>query len=214
MCIRDSSEDSAISMAVVFFYFSVSTQTHTGFGDITAVHPAAQLCCCTQMLLGMMYSLLIISQTVGRMGMSSQHSDPNALLHRLGAVRCIKRMRRLARNNLLVVTVVVQLLNYLMLLAIGGGDEFAVRKVQGERSSVDWFVARPEIVSLVIQFINAVMVVLVAFKYVRKTEQVGVGFLVQTFPVSYTHLRAHETVLDLVCRLLLEKKKKPYKYMC
>ena len=29
----------------------------------------------------------------------------------------------------------------------------------------------------------------------------------QTFiPVSYTHLRAHETVLDIVCRLLLEKK--------
>ena len=26
-------------------------------------------------------------------------------------------------------------------------------------------------------------------------------------PVSYTHLRAHETVLDLVCRLLLEKTK-------
>ena len=35
-------------------------------------------------------------------------------------------------------------------------------------------------------------------------------------PVSYTHLRAHETVLDLVCRLLLEKKKKTrkhYKYI-
>ena len=30
-------------------------------------------------------------------------------------------------------------------------------------------------------------------------------------PVSYTHLRAHETVLDLVCRLLLEKKKN---YLC
>ena len=30
-------------------------------------------------------------------------------------------------------------------------------------------------------------------------------------PVSYTHLRAHETVLDLVCRLLLEKKKKKEK---
>ena len=29
--------------------------------------------------------------------------------------------------------------------------------------------------------------------------------------VSYTHLRAHETVLDLVCRLLLEKKKKKRK---
>ena len=28
-----------------------------------------------------------------------------------------------------------------------------------------------------------------------------------TAAVSYTHLRAHETVLDLVCRLLLAKKK-------
>src|SRR5450759_3266265 len=27
-------------------------------------------------------------------------------------------------------------------------------------------------------------------------------------PVSYTHLRAHETRHDLVCRLLLEKKKR------
>ena len=30
-------------------------------------------------------------------------------------------------------------------------------------------------------------------------------------PVSYTHLRAHETVLDLVCRLLLEKKNRKKK---
>ena len=30
-------------------------------------------------------------------------------------------------------------------------------------------------------------------------------------PVSYTHLRAHETVLDLVCRLLLEKKNTNYR---
>ena len=30
----------------------------------------------------------------------------------------------------------------------------------------------------------------------------------RAYSVSYTHLRAHETVLDLVCRLLLEKK--PY----
>ena len=30
--------------------------------------------------------------------------------------------------------------------------------------------------------------------------------------VSYTHLRAHETVLDIVCRLLLEKKKHTTSY--
>ena len=31
-------------------------------------------------------------------------------------------------------------------------------------------------------------------------------FAISSAAVSYTHLRAHETVLDLVCRLLLEKK--------
>ena len=31
--------------------------------------------------------------------------------------------------------------------------------------------------------------------------------ILRAMAVSYTHLRAHETVLDLVCRLLLEKKK-------
>ena len=30
---------------------------------------------------------------------------------------------------------------------------------------------------------------------------------ISEWTVSYTHLRAHETVLDIVCRLLLEKKK-------
>ena len=35
-----------------------------------------------------------------------------------------------------------------------------------------------------------------------------VGYLATPLAVSYTHLRAHETVLDLVCRLLLEKKNK------
>ena len=32
------------------------------------------------------------------------------------------------------------------------------------------------------------------------------SYMNERSPVSYTHLRAHETVLDLVCRLLLEKK--------
>ena len=38
-----------------------------------------------------------------------------------------------------------------------------------------------------------------AFKSMENVEIVGA--------VSYTHLRAHETRHDLVCRLLLEKKK-------
>ena len=37
-------------------------------------------------------------------------------------------------------------------------------------------------------------------------DVVAVGARREAAAVSYTHLRAHETVLDLVCRLLLEKK--------
>ena len=48
----------------------------------------------------------------------------------------------------------------------------------------------------------------------KKHERAEGNFFMRAFkkyindPVSYTHLRAHETVLDLVCRLLLEKKNK------
>ena len=46
---------------------------------------------------------------------------------------------------------------------------------------------------------------------VEIADSAGTGTVTGTVtyldPVSYTHLRAHETVLDLVCRLLLEKKK-------
>mgnify|MGYP003381695666 CR=1 FL=1 len=41
--------------------------------------------------------------------------------------------------------------------------------------------------------------VTVAIEFGAMRKAIGV-------PVSYTHLRAHETVLDLVCRLLLENK--------
>ena len=44
--------------------------------------------------------------------------------------------------------------------------------------------------------------------YYLNLNYLEVPVLITYTPVSYTHLRAHETVLDLVCRLLLAKKKK------
>ena len=46
---------------------------------------------------------------------------------------------------------------------------------------------------------------------VENNQEVAVGGTLaesgdEIISVSYTHLRAHETVLDIVCRLLLEKK--------
>ena len=44
--------------------------------------------------------------------------------------------------------------------------------------------------------------------YVSREEY---GYMYGYIAVSYTHLRAHETGRNLVCRLLLEKKKKEKK---
>ena len=44
------------------------------------------------------------------------------------------------------------------------------------------------------------------FNSQNKNNLDGIKLLAYT-SVSYTHLRAHETSQDLVCRLLLEKKK-------
>src|SRR5660397_272253 len=41
---------------------------------------------------------------------------------------------------------------------------------------------------------------------------VGKPPAIRVFTVSYTHLRAHETKANIVCRLLLEKKKKTKKH--
>src|SRR5678815_1507905 len=48
---------------------------------------------------------------------------------------------------------------------------------------------------------------LVVFQFVI-AQALIIGTLIIIKPVSYTHLRAHETPEHLVCRLLLEKKKR------
>eukprot|EP00658_Telonema_sp_P-2_P024833 TRINITY_DN19993_c0_g1_i1.p1 TRINITY_DN19993_c0_g1~~TRINITY_DN19993_c0_g1_i1.p1 ORF type:complete len:112 (-),score=12.92 TRINITY_DN19993_c0_g1_i1:64-399(-) len=54
----------------------------------------------------------------------------------------------------------------------------------------------------------------IACAVVNRASKVACCYVIdfdKTTPVSYTHLRAHETPEHLVCRLLLEKKKK---YIC
>ena len=52
--------------------------------------------------------------------------------------------------------------------------------------------------------VNAIKTMVKAIKVMVEAITVMVSALRS---VSYTHLRAHETCADLVCRLLLEKKK-------
>ena len=80
---------------------------------------------------------------------------------------------------------------------IGEFDGFPVNKIEGGRVPVFLL---DDVVS---QLNGVTLVEEVGFQFR------GVGVSVnENIPVSYTHLRAHETREDLVCRLLLEKKKK------
>src|SRR5664280_2469709 len=59
------------------------------------------------------------------------------------------------------------------------------------RASVGWFILGPILSALISNRVSCL-------PFRRHCSR-------DFHPVSYTHLRAHETVLDLVCRLLLEK---------
>src|SRR5665811_1035250 len=87
---------------------------------------------------------------------------------------------------------------------VGHGDAFVVRDPWGIRPA--HYYSNDEIVVVASEraVIQTVMDV-----HVDEVKEVGPGEaliikkhgLISTETVSYTHLRAHETVLDLVCRL-------------
>ena len=94
-----------------------------------------------------------------------------------------------------------------------------VREVQAfnrEQENIDQFrvtnAANRDANIRAVAFTSALAPTLEALGYVAIAIVTGVGGLAllrgNDLPVSYTHLRAHETVLDIVCRLLLEKKNK------
>src|SRR5665811_1539301 len=86
-----------------------------------------------------------------------------------------------------------------------GAEQFLLRLLKGDRARVGDFNDKIQMVSPLTGDRDELIASLgnIDFGYpTRLYDAIASG------PVSYTHLRAHETVLDLVCRLLLEKKKK------
>ena len=57
---------------------------------------------------------------------------------------------------------------------------------------------------IIFSYVSALVVLLFGI-----TSEYGYDNIVVLLAVSYTHLRVHETALDLVCRILLEKKNFP-----
>ena len=91
-----------------------------------------------------------------------------------------------------------------LVVTVGFGVTYAFDRTEG------WFGLLPH---RVLSHAHLGLLGWLGLTYVSVAERLWPMFLLAHRPsqrsgaVSYTHLRAHETVLDLVCRLLLEKKK-------
>ena len=89
----------------------------------------------------------------------------------------------------------------------GAAGKTAETAVDGAKAGVN---AIKGIMATVKSFMSPLRLGLVAMDAVVATMQPIIKFAgtLGTVPVSYTHLRAHETKANLVCRLLLEKKRR------
>ena len=86
----------------------------------------------------------------------------------------------------------------------------AANTVQSMRELIERLQGEIRFKQTTIEALNFEVARLKRWRFGTSSESLDSG--VQAVPVSYTHLRAHETVLDLVCRLLLEKKNTQHKY--
>lgn len=158
-------------MYVVFLYFSVSTQSLVGFGDISPVNPFAQGIAAVQMVLGTFYSIFILAQTVTRFERpekSRKGPKVHGRFHRLSRIRPLKRMRRFFRRFLLVFTILWQLLDFLILY-------LAVDNIFDKQD-------KPILaVSIVFELVQLVSILSTSLKFVRKTYKVTVVFLLSSY---------------------------------
>lgn len=96
-------------------YFSTMTQTCTGLGDITPRHPLTQAAANIQMMGGVFYSAVIISQTLERLTEGSHHrphlveTQPRAMARWWEA---FARARKFGRKYLGLISLFLQLFSY------------------------------------------------------------------------------------------------------
>ena len=167
-----------IRMNILWFYFATTTQSSVGFGDISPSDPASQIAVDIQVFLGMVYSVYILGQTVRRITHADTHrSKPtnclgkffSALVHN----RVLTTLRRLLRRFILVVTVVLQAGLYFTIYVADGADNIF-------HSNRDV----PVGIAVSIIAFNTVQLLVIVFtttKFVRKTEELDMSFLLQSF---------------------------------
>ena len=175
-----------------FLYFSVTTQTLVGFGDIAPVHPVARALSVVQQLVGLFFAMVIVSMTLGTL---RAHKAADAAQQRLSrrsstgglgtkllgrAIakrRAVVLFRRFARRWLLVITVVLQAVHFCIM---GYADPKMFHRLEkGERMHEQGRLLAG--FSVAVQAVLLGIVVMTSFKYVKHSERITLNFLCQSF---------------------------------
>ena len=164
-------------------YYSVSTQTLTGYGDITASDSLGMVVSSVQMLAGMLYSVFIISHTqeifFDRVRFIDVKRDEERRKNRGCCGKCwdfftknhyVRKTRQFVREYLVVISTLIYVTNFLTLQYlepdIFGNWEYRVGVL---------------VMEIVFQTMQIGSVVMTSWKFVKHTDEITLSFLSQAF---------------------------------
>ena len=168
---------SMLEAVILFAYFSTACQTGVGYGDIAPNHTLSELMAVIQMFIGIAFSVFIISMTLSRF---VDNTLPTAPSSRVGSMMAkikhnetIRWIRRRVRKYLLPTTLLWQLFALLTLYLSVVYDKTKVQNSAGRNTVI--------VLCFILQGIQCLALLLVSLKFVRKTHQVSLSFLAQSF---------------------------------
>lgn len=166
-----------IEMVVHFFYFSTACQTGVGYGDIAPNYVISEMMAVLQMAIGIAFSVYIISMTLSQFVDDSLPTAPTgpveSILSRVKHNETIQSIRRKLRKYLLISTLAWQVFATITLYLL------TVNKSTYVRSNAGRYVVIT--ICFVFQGIQCASLLFVSLKFVRKTRQVTISFLAQSY---------------------------------
>lgn len=168
----------------IFFYYSMSVQTLTGYGDIYAAELLSAIVSVCQMLFGTAYGVVMIALALPQTGEASIYErlrrpsqEPVAPLSwwkRFKNHPKLRRIRVWLRSHLLVIILISQVIKYLVLVLFKKEDQ-------------SWF--DPEttvsntvvIVCFLVGVLEALLLFFTSLKIASKPQEVRPWFLVQAY---------------------------------
>ena len=174
------------SVFMIFVYYSVTTLTLVGFGDIAPLHYSVRMLANIEMLLGLFFAMVIVAMTLGTLrrhlnDIRDKKTMGSRLLGRRFVMRRgLIRFRHFVRRWLLVVTIIVQF-SHFAILYYASPELFEKIQEQGEHYTIKGHEAWIPLLSVIVQILVLVLLLAASLKYVRHSERITLNFLCQSF---------------------------------